>query len=361
MKVLKIMALGLAVVPTLYSCLGDGNSQNGFVLHNEPSTAYANTPKTALAFTAYGAWKMTVDGSWVTPALTSGNGMTIYNIPLTLTANTTHAMRTSRLTLQDTSDEANLAINLSQYGTRGDGSWGDAALVKEINGSDDSKITFSYDSASRPTSVTITKGEKTLHNLSFSWGDSLVTVSGDDSYSVAYQSGFQLSSVECSTDTLAYVYSYDTYSLDYVGQLGQALSTGEWSRYLALYKGQLGSFGRTTSADWPDKERKADSIKYDRHYADGSVLKEYMAVTASAVDNRCQSIDANQLLLGIDNCNPYLLLGLYRNLRSTSVIAEATTSTTKRTMTTTLNSNKSIATLTVADDKGGSVTYNFSY
>lgn len=371
MKGLKTMLLGAIAAPLLASCIdGAENSQSGFALSGYSGTAYANTPKGYVTFLAYDAWtlKLTGDTTWVTPSLRKGKGYTIYSMPVTFSTNATHEARSCSFGFSSNTGDGSLTLPFIQYGTRGDGSWGDAPLVKEISGDDGSLITLTYDNTCRPTSIKVAKGDNTCRQLSFAWTDSLVTVGGDDSYSVAYASGYQLPNVTASTDTLSYVMGADIYSFDYVGQLGESRTGKGWLRYFALYKGQLKNFyinyysdKYSPAANWPDLDRKADSIKYDRHYADGTVLEEYMAMTYGSEDNRHQSVDANQLLLGVEECNPYLLLGLYRNLRCTAIVREATSKRGKRTVATTLNADKSVNTLTVTDPEGGKVTYTFSY
>lgn len=369
MKGLKISLLLAAAIPMLQSCLGEGNSQSGFTQYSYPQTAYANTPGGTLAFGSYGAWGLTINGSWITPAITSGNGMTYYSIPLTFAANTTHEMRSATLTLKDNAEDAHLTAVISQYGTRGDGSWGDAPLVRSISGDDGSSIVLTYDQASRPASIKVTKDGSTLRDLTFSWGDSLVVVAGDDSYSVAYEKGYQMPDVQCATDSLYSSYSIDGYSKSFAFQMEEHRSTGEVMGQSALYTGQLSSFPTSYtengnfihSSNWPDAERKADSLKCYHKLADGTVSTRYMRLSYGSQDNRYQSVDANQLLLGVEHCNPYLLLGLYRHIRSTALVAEAASAEGKRTVTATLNSDKSVATLTVTDAQGGKVIYTFSY
>lgn len=375
MKRLKIFMVGAVVASALTSCLGDGNSQSGFTGCNVPANAFANTPSANFVIGSYDNWKLALSGdaSWVTPSIMSGNGMAVYTIPVTYKVNTTHALRSCTFNFRSVSGDGYMSAVLSQYGTRGDGSWGDAPLVKSIVAADESgnelgKVTLSYDEASRPTSVKMTKmasgAEETLRNLTMQWGDSAVTVGGDVSFSIDFLSGYQLPyEIKTQGDTLLYSFvgSSSSASGSYLAQLGEARINSEWTIYRPLYVAQMSSFYMDYAQNWADLDRKADSLTYEHHKGKETIMAEKLAVSYSSVDNRCQSVDANQLLLGLDECNPYLLLGLYRNLRSTAVIAEATSTTGKYAVATTLNADKSIATMTVTDKQGGKVTYTFTY
>lgn len=369
MKGLKTAAMGVALLPLLHSCIGEGNGQSGFTDYTYPQTAYANTPGGKLTFGSYGDWGLTVDGAWLTPSLTSGKGMAYYTVPLTYKGNATREMRTATLTLKDNEEDAHVTFTVSQYGTRGDGSWGDAPLVKAIKGDDGSEIAIGYDASDRPAAITVAKDGATLRHLTFAWGDSTVAVGGDDSFTAYYQDGYQMPDVACATDTLRGSYSMDGHTKSLAYYMEEHRSNGQVIGQSAYYEGQLASFPTSYTeggsfihpANWPDVERKADSLKCYHRLADGTVKAEYMAVAYGPHDNRCQSADANQLLLGAEECNPYLLLGLFRHLRSTSVIASTRSVAGQRTVETTLNADKSVATLTVTEAAGGKVTYTFSY
>ena len=89
-----------------------------------------------------------------------------------------------------------------------------------------------------------------------------------------------------------------------------------------------------------------------------------LELTYSANDNRCQSIDANQLVRGVEECDPYLLASLFRYTRSTSILKKAKgkqgEENVEYNVSTTLNNDKSIHTMTVS--KGAeSITYTFNY
>ncbi|MBQ2360553.1 MAG: hypothetical protein II398_06630, partial [Prevotella sp.] len=68
-----------------------------------------------------------------------------------------------------------------------------------------------------------------------------------------------------------------------------------------------------------------------------------------------------QLLEGVDNCNPYLLLSMMRFARFTSVISEAKGRYNTYQVGTETNSNGSIRTMTVKDQNGKTITYTFIY
>ena len=93
----------------------------------------------------------------------------------------------------------------------------------------------------------------------------------------------------------------------------------------------------------------------------GLVVREDMKPTYSQNSNRCQSVDVNQLLLGVEECNPYQLIALFRDARCSYIIAEAATANGKYVVETTLNADKSVNTMTVTDKDGGKVKYTFIY
>ena len=77
-------------------------------------------------------------------------------------------------------------------------------------------------------------------------------------------------------------------------------------------------------------------------------------------DNRRQSVDVNQLLLGVEECDPYLLLSLYRYCRNTSIVSRARGSKDDISVEAELNSDQSVSRLTVANGKE-TIVYTFEY
>jgi hypothetical protein len=89
-----------------------------------------------------------------------------------------------------------------------------------------------------------------------------------------------------------------------------------------------------------------------------------LELTYGQMDNRCQSIDANQLVRGVEECDPYLLASLFRYTRSTSILTKAKgkkgDDEVEYNVITQLNANKSINTMTVSDGVQN-ITYTFNY
>lgn len=352
---LKKMLAAATVAPLMMSCLSnDGNSYAGFTSVETSSTAYANTTVGHLGFMSYGDWTLTLrSGSdWLTPSLTKGNGMAIYSMPLTFTMNTTGEGRTAEIYLEDTSGDANLSFGMGQYATRGDGSYGYAPLVKSVSGSDGSEIQIDYDSQCRPTKLVIKKGDTTYRDLAFTWGDSTLTVGG---LQASLGSGFQPGELTSETDTVG-LFSQSFYPTG----ANQVFSFIERKNLSAEYAVQSILMLNQTLSD-PDGDWQIDSLRYLHHYSDGSEVREYMKLSYSDSENRQQSVDVNQLILGIEECNPYLLVGLFRSARSTKIISTAATDSGNYTVAATLNSDKSVNTLAVTDKSGQTATYTFAY
>ena len=112
----------------------------------------------------------------------------------------------------------------------------------------------------------------------------------------------------------------------------------------------------------PDGLHTADSIGVERIYSDHSHKAEMYKLEYSSVDNRKTSVDVNQLIEGVENCDPYMLLSFYKLARQTSVISKATGNKgTAYTITTTTNADGSVKTMQVANGNGGAITYTFGY
>ena len=89
---------------------------------------------------------------------------------------------------------------------------------------------------------------------------------------------------------------------------------------------------------------------------------EKLKLEYSDMDNRCQSVDPNQLLLGFADCHSMQLLSMFRYTRSTSIIKRALSAEGSIEVTTELNADKSIRQMIVKDArKGTEVTYDFTY
>lgn len=366
MKTLKVLLATAACLPLLTACIGDETERAGFstVATTMP---YANVTNGMVAFATYGNWKITQNSGsdWCAVTVTNGNANMIYNIPTRFAHNTTGRARTAGFTLSDTNN-SDVYVNfmLYQYATRGDGSMGNAALVRKIEGTDGSIITADYDAYYRPTALKIEKDGTELRNLAITYNDTDSTITVNSSGTTLkgkYDGAFQPGTIASPNDTVGYK---NMQTLGFGNSLAfnveERRKGGERTIQALLLNNQnLGA----------DSEHVADSLRYLHHYTDGKKeLLEKLKLSYSERDNRCQSLDANQLLLGINECNPYLLLSLYKYARNSKVVSEATTENDKYTVETTVNADGSINTMTVTrperdyrDPNEAKTIYTFSY
>jgi hypothetical protein len=69
----------------------------------------------------------------------------------------------------------------------------------------------------------------------------------------------------------------------------------------------------------------------------------------------------NQLIEGVSQCNPYLLLSMMKFARFTNVVETAKGRFNSYVVKTTQNSNGAVQTMTVSDKSGQTITYTFEY
>ncbi|MBQ8462774.1 MAG: hypothetical protein IJ544_01495 [Prevotella sp.] len=370
MKICKfstIMMMSLCLMAT--SCLDDKDSySSGFtVLSTKSQVLYANSTADSLFVFSYGPWKLQpqAGSEWCSVGITEGMGGALYSIALSLDQNTTGEVRRAPFYIYDTDHtETNVSFQLKQSATRGDGSLGSAALVRSVESTDGYVATIDYDQKARPVSYTLT-GNGINDRLTVAYNDaaSLMTVTyNGHAMSGDTDNGYQPTHLEGATDTVAYQAQYYPNGIPVASNYAFNFVSRTASRGLQAYSYLL------SSARHPDGQslgvdslHVADSIRYVRQKSNEDVrLVEMLAPTYSQQDNRCQSIDVNQLLLGFAECHPMQLLSLFRYTRSTSIVAEAKSANGDIRVTTTLNSDKSVSTMTV-ERNGQSVTYTFNY
>ena len=315
MKTIKSFLGIFAFTALVASCLSNEESyQAGFVVAKPTSNGlnvyYANNTGDSLVFFGYGNWAIDnyqfdgADNSWIDVTTKKGKAAVLYSQELAFEQNTTGVARYGGIRIFDTDhSDAYAPIVFYQYATRGDGSLGSAADVREISGTDGSLVELAYDAQHRPLTVRITKNGTTLQDLTIRYSklDSTMTVKDKAS--------------------------------DFTAKLGR-----DYQPNLLTNK-QLFFF-------------------------EGGQRVGNLELTYSANDNRCQSIDANQLVRGVEECDPYLLASLFRYTRSTSILKKAKgkqgEENVEYNVSTTLNNDKSIHTMTVS--KGAeSITYTFNY
>lgn len=384
------------------SCLNDTDTYNtGFVV-SKPSGnigySFANETCDSLVFASYGAWSLTNSATWCSVNRTSGNAYTIYSIPVTFSQNTTGESRSAVLKITDTNhpSEGYTSVAFLQYATRGDGSFGSAALVKKIVGSDGTEMNFTYDSVERPLTLTMQNTDGTFsRDMTFSYDDddSLMTATvtkfaytyNDTTYTLSNQTlqgstssiigqpnslyttsagvlkktfeGTLVSNTSVN-DTVEYAYNY--YSNGYQVSMNYGFKVIHTSGNMYDAQNLYSANGMSLKAD---SAHCADSIIITHRNPDNVPVYDRYGLSYSSNDNRYCSVDVNQLVNGVEYCDPYLLLSFFKYARNSKIFKTAVGKNSTKTFTTTLNSeDKSISTLTVNDSSTGkSVTYTFTY
>lgn len=357
---IKNLFAGVVAFTAMTSCVGDGSGYAGIPYVHTSSVAYANTPYGWVAFASYGNWTMVQNSGndWCKFDIMKGYGNSAYVIPAKLGSNRTGKYRTADFRIQDVDEkDAYGTFFMSQYGTRGDGSYGSAPLVSAIKGDDGSEVTIVYDTElCRPQTIRMSKNGSVLANLAFEFSSSdtaLVVRSGSSSLEGAYDNGFQTTELLSSTDTVWYNTNGGVLGNTLAFNFEHRKKDGDISAQALLLPHRIPN---------PDSDVKFDSLSYIHKYADGRPqYLEKLKPSYSDKSNRTQSVDVNQLLLGIEECSPYALLALFRTVRSSHIISEAVGVDGKYAVTTTHNPDNSVATMTVTDKAGDKVTYTFEY
>ena len=355
----------MAAATMLTSCLNDDDTYRaGFGIESPASNIsyyYANNVSDSLIFFGYGDWELSdlsgYDNSWITVPVRSGKGSVLYSQLVSFEQNTTDNGRTAAIQIRDTNHpgEAHVSLAFIQYATRGDGSLGSAADVKSITGSDGSNITLEYDVLHRPTLVKIQKSEQTLNNLQITYGRKQMTVKDTKkgvTYSVDCDNDYQPQMLINSGDTVGYFSRYySSMAAAPANYIFNFEHRGILSSSCVTYRFTYGKYSLN-----PDSLHNCDSL----FYYDNQKLTRKLALTYGEQDNRHQSVDVNQLLLGVEACDPYLLASLFRYARNTSVIAEAKNGNEQIQVSATLNADKSIHQLMVKRDDE-TITYTLNY
>ena len=390
MKALRILLASVAVTTLTTSCINNDDPYSaGFSFYRptyQVTPLYANTVTDSLIFFSYGNWAVARDATygsqWIQLSTTSGKGGVWNAQAITISQNTTGEGRSAKFDFTDTDHpgDAHASVYYWQYATRGDGSLGSAADVKTINGSDGSQFQLTYDAQHRPTSLRITyaapaNGEGTAPTprtltLNYNDRDSILTIddNGKRLRSV-YGIDYQPQRLIGSGDTIGYASQYYEngmpISANYVFNLEHRTVGGQNTYYAFLLNGQ---------SLQPDSLHCADSLRVAVTPMVGSPTSapdiEKYKLDYSSFDNRCQSVDVNQLILGAAKCDPYMLLSLFRYTRNTSIISKVESYGDKTyDVTVKLNADKSVAEMTVsqtqywlgAQPTVTDVTYTFEY
>ena len=355
----------MAAATMLTSCLNDdGNYRAGFGIDSPTNSInyyYANNVSDSLIFFGYGDWEINdmngYDNSWVTVPIRKGKGSVIYSQLMSFQQNTTNESRTAAIQISDTNHpgDAHVSLAFIQYATRGDGSFGSAADVKSITGNDGTNITFEYDALHRPTLVKLQKSDKTFSNLQITYGREQMTVKdtkNNTSFTVDCARDYQPYLMKNSADTIGY---FSLYYSSYAPVPGNYMFKFE-HRGLAGNTCVTYQFPYNKYSLAPDSIHNADTLYY---YKDGKLTNQY-SLSYGQQDNRYQTVDANQLVFGIEKCDPYLLASLFRYTRNTNIIAEVKNDNEQIQVSATLNADKSIHQLMVKRDDE-TITYTFNY
>lgn len=360
------------LLPTLLiaSCVEDKeNYRAGFeVLANKNEIIYANTISDSLFVLSYGNWQIRPEAGaeWCNVAQLSGKGNVYYAFGIQIGKNYTGKERMAPFTIYDTAHtDASVSWSFRQQATRGDGSMGNAALVKSIVSSDGYEAQIAYDSQDRPV-------EYILYNSSREVVDRLVVAYNERQGSMTVDSkgtllegvmdsGFQSVSLTGAADSIGYTSQYYAngmpISYNYTFNLVAKSHKGRQA-YSYLLANSQHPYGQSLS---PDSLHLADSVKYVRQWSGEQQRHvEGFKMEYSGLDNRFQTVDVNQLLLGFEEYHPMLLLSMFRYARSTSIVSRALSNDGNIEVSTVLNTDKSVKTMTVTRGTN-SVTYTFKY
>lgn len=356
----------------LSSCMDSKDTYNAGFLFSKPSAPYtflfANNTEDSLVMQCLGPWQIThsagSDASWCTIERMSGKGGAIYSLKVDIKQNTTGASRSAQFTIRDTAhpDEAYSSWVYTQYATRGDGTLGNAALVKSITSSNGWAASFEYDQKARPVKFSLTNPDGAISDqmtIDYDESLSLVTVNrGGTTMTGTMGPDYQPQELKGATDTIGYVSQY--YSNGMPMSASNAFNFVARSNYRGL---QAFSYLLAGQSLAPDSLHHADSIRYVRRWrGEDRDYIEKLKLEYSTQDNRCQSVDVNQLLLGFAECQPMQLLSLFRYTRSTGIVSRALSADGDIVVTTRLNADKSVSRMVVSDArKATEVTYDFTY
>lgn len=413
MKIIKTIFAAMAAVALVASCEEQEPSSFYSIQVALPHTGnypigykYANEYSDSLKFLSYSPWKIEQtegDEGFVTiNGQTSGKGNMIVSYGVTLSENTTGKSRFATYQIVDSEDasRAKASLRYVQFATRQDGALGNAAEVKNISGSDGSNIDITYDNRHRPLSISMSAGDMkreitfayddyentvtaTQSKYEFSYADTLFTYNNvklNGSYedcflpnvnSYIYQprllmtlNSSETALVNTFNDTRNYIkqtMAYQAFSnngIEYSFANGFMVKNSIGNKFAQA----IGVYYNSKSNLDVDSIYKADSIGVERVYSDNKHKSEMYKLSFSNISNRMTTVDANQLMEGVANCDPYLLLSFYKLARQSYVFAKAEGRKGARyTFDTKANADGSIKTFAVTDINGNKTTYTFSY
>lgn len=364
MKLTKTICSALTALLLTTACSDKEPYRAGFAqLSAKYGYFYANTTADSLFVSSYGPWQITaLSGTeWCQLDLMSGKGYANYAIGVKATQNTTGYSRTAQFKIVDTDrpSEAYSEWIFLQTAVRGDGSMGNAPAVDSIVGTDGSRITMTYDPLYRPLSLRMEKNGSLLRQLTIDYNDASNTMTvkgGNQDLTATYDNGYQGTVLKGQSESVGF-YEQQYYNLtggrSYAFNIEERHADGSYTVYAHLV-------GRMNAH--PDSLHNADSLRYGRLTATNQKTLLRMKLSYSNQDNRRQTVDANQLLLGVEECNPFMLLSMFRYARNSNIISRATcdNSADNIDVSAELNTDKSVKKLTVKQH-GEERTYTFYY
>ena len=98
-----------------------------------------------------------------------------------------------------------------------------------------------------------------------------------------------------------------------------------------------------------------------RTFSNGSRQYEKYDLEYSNIDARGTSVDVNQLIEGVEQCDPLMLLSFFKLARQTSVIKKATGRYNTYTVDAKARPDGAVESMTVTDKNGKSVVYTMKY
>lgn len=373
MKKISFIANILAVLTAavcMTACLNDDDPYSAGFSFAKPTSGrtyiFANTTTDSLIMQCLGPWQITNDtpeATWCTIDEMKGVGTSIYALGVHFGQNTTGKPRIVQFTISDTNhpDKAHATWQYLQYATRGDGSLGTAALVKGITSSDNWEVNISYDQKNRPVQLDVKdpEGNKDQYSIEYNESSSSLSVrTSNGTMTGTMDNGYQAERLVGGSDTIGYNPQY--YSNGMQMPLNYAFN------YVAsrLKRKQAFAYLVDGKSLNPDSLHTSDSLIYYNQWklvSKPNTVARYK-LEYGQMDNRCQTVDVNQLLLGMEECEPLQLISMFRYCRSTSIVKKATSADGTIDVTTELNADHSVRRMVVKDSRRDfEVTYDFTY
>ena len=354
----KALCMAAVVSMTMTSCLGDGDSSY-CTIYGTGTDCYANSTTAYLIFQSSSDWKLAKgsDSPWLSIKEPTGKGPVSGYAFLTTNENMNKEYRYATINIQNIDGKSSSAI-IYQWGTRGDGSLGTAKDVKRITGTDGSDINLGYDMNHRVRQLTIKKGNTTLEELRFMYSivdttRTLTVYTNDNICTATVNFGYQ-PITDIASEDKAEVFSWEGNTSGTQVTVTRIKKSNKQNSQLVSLSGYKN----------PDSELSHSRVTFS-YNQNGSMVDEYLNIKHEGkLSNRYQSVDANQLIYGVERMNPYVFAGLCRYARCSYLYEEAESTSgvmSKYKMEYALNSDYSVHTMTVTREDGSTVTYTFEY